>query len=393
MNYILIQNWIELKPQDKLLYIRWIWLLYGHEDRPLTIASLAQTLRLNKSTVRDSVGRLLSGGKIVQSEERGLFRVAIGPLEDSPIKLSDGKKSFIKKVLGDEEDLSKVRAEELSLRLLKAVLVFLCDDLGVINDFRFSYLSKITGMSIQRLRRYRDELKQAGFILKFVPGGNSPNLYKKALSICIIDPELFGGGKVGLLGFKEQSLLGITPDSTILRRKLLKSSLSDEFDDYLRDTGLENLINSGVADEKHSLLVEVGNAKFFDINEINNHRLGGRLFHFFDELVSQEVRNKLKPNYTLLSRDIISKTDKDKLNQKITLRWKHDVEIVSNFISKIVRRHIENAYLSSPLDVYFFRTVNSYYVLSNICQIHVGVIEKQETDKLLFKSDSVCWEL
>lgn len=223
MNYILIQNWIELKPQDKLLYIRWIWLLYGHEDRPLTIASLAQTLRLNKSTVRDSVGRLLSGGKIVQSEERGLFRVAIGPLEDSPIKLSDGKKSFIKKVLGDEEDLSKVRAEELSLRLLKAVLVFLCDDLGVINDFRFSYLSKITGMSIQRLRRYRDELKQAGFILKFVPGGNSPNLYKKALSICIIDPELFGGGKVGLLGFKEQSLLGITPDSTILRRKLLVS--------------------------------------------------------------------------------------------------------------------------------------------------------------------------
>ena len=387
------QNWIGLKPQDKVLYLRWTWLLYSCENEALSIESLAKELKLKESTVRASVTRLLCGKKIVQGEDMEIFKVVKDSLDDSFHNLSDGKKSYIKTVLGDEDDFSKKRADELSLRLFKAVLVFLCDDLGVINDFRFSYLSKITGMSIQRLRRYRDELKQAGFILKFVPGGNSPNLYKKALSICIIDPELFGGGKVGLLGFKEQSLLGITPDSTILRRKLLKSSLSDEFDDYLRDTGLENLINSGVADEKLSLLVEVGNAKFFDINEINNHRLGGRLFHFFDELVSQEVRNKLKPNYTLLSRDIISKTDKDKLNQKITLRWKHDVEIVSNFISKIIRRHIENAYLSSPLDVYFFRTVNSYYVLSNICQIHVGVIEKQETNILLFKSDSVCWEL
>jgi|GEM_PF-2890883 len=387
------QNWIGLKPQDKVLYLRWTWLLYSCENEALSIESLAKELKLKESTVRASVTRLLCSKKIIQSEDVEIYKVVKVSLDDSFHNLSDGKKSYIKTVLGDEDDLSKKRADELSFRLFKAVLVFLCDDLGVINGFRFSYLSKITGMSIQRLRRYRDELKQAGFILKFVPGSNSPNLYKKASSICIIDPEIIGGGKVGLLGFKEESLLGITPNSTMFRRKPLETLLSYGFDDDLRDAGLENFITCGVTDEKHPLLVAVGNARFFDISEINNHRLGDRLFHFFDELVSQEVRNKLKPNYTLLSRDIICKTDQDKLNQKVTLRWKHDVEIVSNFISKIVRRHIENAYLSSPLDVYFFRTVNSYYVLSNICQIHVGVIEKQETDKLLFKSGSVCWEL
>jgi hypothetical protein len=393
MSGVMRQNWIGLKPQDKVLYLRWTWLLYSCENEALSIESLAKELKLKESTVRASVTRLLCSKKIIQSEDVEIYKVVKVSLDDSFHNLSDGKKSYIKTVLGDEDDLSKKRADELSFRLFKAVLVFLCDDLGVINGFRFSYLSKITGMSIQRLRRYRDELKQAGFILKFVPGSNSPNLYKKASSICIIDPEIIGGGKVGLLGFKEESLLGITPNSTMFRRKPLETLLSYGFDDDLRDAGLENFITCGVTDEKHPLLVAVGNARFFDISEINNHRLGDRLFHFFDELVSQEVRNKLKPNYTLLSRDIICKTDQDKLNQKVTLRWKHDVEIVSNFISKIVRRHIENAYLSSPLDVYFFRTVNSYYVLSNICQIHVGVIEKQETDKLLFKSGSVCWEL
>ncbi|MGO2233998.1 MAG: hypothetical protein ACTH5B_07970 [Marinomonas sp.] len=393
MNYILIQGWTELKPQDKLLYIRWTWLLYGCEDDALTIESLAETLKMNKSTVRGSVGRLLSTGKIVQGEKRGFFRVANVPLDDGLQELSSKKKTYIKKVLGDEDDLSKKRVDELSLRLFRAVLVFLCDDLGVINDFRFSYLSKITGMSKQRLRRYLNELKQAGFILKFVPGSNSPNLYKKASSICIIDPQVIGGGKVGLLGFNEESLLGITPNSTMFRRKPLEALLSYGFDDDLRDAGLENFITCGVTDEKHPLLVAVGNARFFDISEINNHRLGDRLFHFFDELVSQEVRNKLKPNYTLLSRDIICKTDQDKLNQKVTLRWKHDAEIVSNFISVIAREHIGDINPNGPVDVYFFRTADSYYLLSNICHIHVGVIEKQETGKLIFKSDSVCWEL
>jgi len=393
MNNLITQPWSGLKPQDKVLYLRWTWLLYDCKDDALTVSSLAEKLRMNKSTVRDSVGRLLSSEKIVQSEDRGLFRVTRCPLEDSPIKLSDDKKSFIKKVLGDEEDLSKVPAEELSLRLLKAVLVFLCDDLGVINDFRFSYLSRITGMSIQRLRRYRDNLKQEGFILKFVPGGNSPKLYKKVSSICIIDPEVIGGGKVGLLDFKEESLLGTVPNSNVFNRKSLKTLFAHGFDDDLRDAGLEKFIACNVTDQKHPLLVDIGNAIFFDINEINNHQLAGRVFHYFDELVSQEVRNKLKPDYTLQSREIISKTNQEKMNKRLAVRWENDVEIVSHFISEITRKHIGNSNTNEVVDVYFFRSEDAYYLLSNICQIHVGVMEKKETGNLKFKSDNVCWEL
>lgn len=376
MNYILIQNWIELKPQDKLLYIRWTWLLYDCEDDALTIESLAEMLKMNKSTVRDSVGRLLSSGKIVQSEERGLFRLAMGPLEDSPIKLSDGKKSFIKKVLGYEEDLSKVRAEELSLRLLKAVLVFLCDDLGVINDFRFSYLSKITGMSIQRLRRYRDKLKQDGFILKFVPGGNSPNLYKKALSICIIDPEVIGGGKITFSLPKEegkgisQAIFGWEPNKLLLRYELADKMLDLESDEGLGDPMLETLIKFRETEKQYFLPMDVENEKYFDLREVLLHKFEQRISHFFDELVSKSIQTILRPEFEFLTRSSKAKTDQIYVNKSLTKLWKKDIEMHSYFLLDAIRKHIvSGARLEKPVDLYFFRSYSAFYILSNIGRI------------------------
>ncbi|MEZ9049424.1 hypothetical protein AB6E87_08850 [Vibrio sp. 10N.247.311.64] len=352
---VTFQPWKGLKPQDKVVYFHWLLYMGKGRGKSLSIAEIAVALQIKESTIRGSVARLCSSRKCnnVNSNDG---RISYTPFSPSSLdvfpSLGEDKLASIRDILGVKQNLSNERAETLSKRLLKAILVSLSDDLGVIERVSFSYLSFITGMTVQRLRRYKNELVDDGFILKFVTGGNAPTLYKKVSSICIIDPKIFGGSRIELKGFRVEKLLSCEPNQQV---------------------------KIGLQQGKK----ELG----FLVDEINRHKLAGRLHHFFDELVSQSIRDKLIPEYQSRCRKIISVTNLESINNSLRNRWTRDINLFSDFFLSIVRQQIIKGESKGPFDIYFIRTETSCYLLSNIGGTYSGQV-KEIDDSVVFKPDS-----
>lgn len=350
---VILQSWKELKPQDKVVYLHWMWCTREQRDVFLSIASLAEKLKMKETTVRGSVARLYASGKVIFNNEQSSYAVVYSAGFDSAQVQSEEKLASILAMLGIGTALIGERAEVLAKRLLRAVLVSLTDELGVVESISFAHLSKVTGMTKQRLRRYINELVANGFILKFVIGGNAPTLYKKSQSICIIDPVVFGGSRIQLQGFKAEALLCCQPNQKV------KKGLTQ------------------------------GRKKFeFLVDEINRHRLAGRLYHFFDELISQGIRDKLIPEYQSCSRKIISMTDLEAVNNSLRKEWSWDINCFSDFFLKIVRQQITKDKSQGPFDIYFIRTETSCYLLSNIGGTYTGEIKAIDSDTVVFQPDS-----
>ncbi|HCG7292903.1 TPA: hypothetical protein NJ365_003224 [Vibrio parahaemolyticus] len=352
---VILQSWKGLKPQDKVVYLHWMWCTREQRDVFLSIASLAEKLKMKETTVRGSVARLYASDKVIFNNEQSSYAVVYSAVFDSAQVQSEEKLASILAMLGIGTALIGERAEVLAKRLLRAVLVSLTDELGVIESISFAHLSKVTGMTKQRLRRYINELVANGFVLKFVTGGNAPTLYKKSSSICIIDSEVFGGGRIALQGFQAEELLGCNPNQALGKGIYRK--------------------------------------QIFDVSEINRHQLAGRLYHFFDELVSQRVRDKLTKEYSVCSRKIIASTDQEKVNHSIKSRWAREIDLFSDFVLMIIHHQVAVGTPSPPLDVYFIRVESSCYVLSNFGKAYSGKIEMQSNGLVAFKSGELCWEL
>ncbi|HHF3127335.1 TPA: hypothetical protein ACPJ1U_002794 [Vibrio alginolyticus] len=350
---VILQSWKGLKPQDKVVYLHWIWCTREQRNVFLSIASLAEKLKIKESTVRGSVARLYMCDKVIFNDEKSSYAVVYPAGFDSSQACHNEKLASILAILGIGEALTDERAEVLAKRLLKVVLASLTDDLGIVESISFPHLFKVTGMTKQRLRRYINELVANGFVLKFVIGGNAPTLYKKSQSICIIDPVVFGGSRIELQGFKAEALLSCQPNAKV------KKGLTQ------------------------------GQKKFeFLVDEINLHRLAGRLHHFFDELVSQGIRDKLIPEYQSRSRKIISMTDLESVNNSLRKEWSRDINCFSDFFLSIVRQQITECKSQGPFDIYFIRTETSCYLLSNIGGKYTGEIKAIDSDTVVFQPDS-----
>ncbi|EJF7263477.1 hypothetical protein M8475_001279 [Vibrio parahaemolyticus] len=350
---VILQSWKGLKPQDKVVYLHWIWCTREQRNVFLSIASLAEKLKIKESTVRGSVTRLCMCDKVISNDEQSSYAVAYPAGFDSSQAQPEEKLDSVLAILGIGSALRGERAEVLAKRLLRAVLVSLTDDLGIIESVSFSYLSSITGMTVQRLRRYKNELVDNRFILKFVAGCNSPYLYKKSHSICIIDPTVFGGSRIELMGFKAEKMFGREPNQRIKSR-------------IAQGRRRWNLLS----------------------NEIIRHSLLGRLNHFFDELVSQNIRDKLTPDYQVCSRGIISLTNLTSVNNDLSDIWSWEIDRVSDFFLSVVRQHIIRGKLQGPFDIYFIRTETSCYVLSNIGNAYSGELSVNDSDSVVFQPDS-----
>ncbi|EPP4091704.1 hypothetical protein CGJ43_13770 [Vibrio parahaemolyticus] len=329
---VILQSWKGLKPQDKVVYLHWIWCTREQRNVFLSIASLAEKLKIKESTVRGSVARLCMCDKVISNDEQSSYAVAYPAGFDSAQAQSEEKLASILAMLGIGTALIGERAEVLAKRLLRAVLVSLTDDLGIIERVSFSHLSSITGMTVQRLRRYKDELIDDGYIIKFLPGGNAPSLYKKVASICIMNPEKFTGKNIALWRFEAESLVS--------NREL----------------------NSCI----HNIQTKYQSTPVLNIEEINRHRLAGRVHHLFDEFVSQAIRSKLLEKYLICSRDIIAKTDQITVNKRLQILWRRHIESVSGVVVEILLEHIGESGPEYPIDVYFFRHKDTCYVLSNV---------------------------
>lgn len=354
---ILIQPWKGLKPQDKVIYIRWLLLANGQGYSQCSIALLAEKLMMKASMVRASVTRLCLNEYVTRSKEGGRYVIAQPEIGDKNRELSEAKKSYIKQLLGEGEDLYGVRAESISKRLLKSVLVALSDDIGVVNMISFSQLSSVTGMTVQRLRRYRDELIDSGFILKFINGCNAPTLYKKAYSIFIIDPEGFGGGKVYVRDYLTQDCFSYDPLSAI--HKGVKAWIW------------------GVDHKRRG--------------EVSRHNSDIRLYHMFDELISRKVRGILEQNYQIREREFNVLTDDPKLNREIAKSLRGHVNEYSIPICNIIPTLIPEGSESQELDIYCFQRKQSMIILLNLpLKVRGRLVLSHSEEKLIeFESNDL----
>ncbi|AWG84856.1 hypothetical protein HN008_05305 [Vibrio parahaemolyticus] len=354
---ILIQPWKGLKPQDKVIYIRWLLLANGQGYNQCSIALLAEKLMMKASMVRASVTRLCLNEYVARSKEGGRYVIAQPEIGDKNLELSEAKKSYIKQLLGEGEDLCCVRAENISKRLLKAVLVALSDDIGVINMISFAQLVRITGMTEQRLRRYRDELINSGFILKFISGCNAPTLYKKACSICIIDPKGFGSGKIYVRDYLTQDCFSYNPLHAI-------------------KNGIKAWV-FGVEPQRRG--------------EVARHNIDARLYHMFDELISQKIRNTLGKDYKITKRKFSVLTDDPKLNREIAKSLRDHVNEYSIPICNIIPTLIPEASESQELDIYCFQRKQSMIILLNLpLKVRGRLVLSHSEEKLIeFESNDL----
>lgn len=123
-------------------------------------------------------------------------------------------------------------------------------------------------------------------------------------------------------------------------------------------------------------------------NEIIRHNLLGRLNHFFDELVSQNIRDKLTTDYHARSRDIIALTNLKEVNNDLHKIWLRDIDHLSDFFLSIVREQVTKSKSKGPFDIYFVRTETSCYVLSNIGNAYSGELSVIDSDSAAFQPDS-----
>ncbi|MGO3454052.1 MAG: hypothetical protein ACTIMT_06115 [Marinomonadaceae bacterium] len=224
-----------VKAQDKFVYIRWFWFSQTCRDRYMSISELASEFQLNFSMVKSCVARLYENGYVTMLQPHHHFRdqgYALVSKKNPLVIFNSAKNSYVRSLLGVDENLKNCRAEELARRLLKAQLVVLSDDIGLVLNVSLSKLANSTGLSIQRIRRYKDEFLDEGFMLNFISGGNAPNTYPRCKAIFILDPSYFGGGFIKIKKFPEKKFFGFTVreivDNALRRRIRIEGSVTLE---------------------------------------------------------------------------------------------------------------------------------------------------------------------
>ncbi len=343
------------QPQDKLIYIRWLMLVKEESHQSMSVSCLAKHLRLKESLVRSSVARLLQSGVAELSELR-----TYEPIYPSSVKKYNGgnntvvipvqKIAYIKTLLGCGSDLVDQRAESLAKRLLQAMLVVLCDDLGVIKSVSLNQLAVFTGMTVQRIRRYKDDLLKSNFILKYIPGGNAPSLYQKVKSICIIDPTKFGCGKLVIINCLTEYTLGVDPSRTITKL----------------------FCNEMIGDRL--------------VRDIDKFRFFQRIKHIFEEMVIVRLVELMGSSRNINERVFTSLTVNEKFNDTFKYSLSGDVNGVSEFLFDVLKI-IENKVNGRKIKDVFFLLRNSDILVLFDLEVDIsGELQPKFENCVVFKS-------
>jgi uncharacterized membrane protein YheB (UPF0754 family) len=355
------------KPQDKFVYIRWLWLTQHESYQGMSTTKLANALQLNPQMIRRSVRRLCEGGEVIMLDPLNNSREKTYKLKsqnDPLVNIHGAKKSYIQSLLGLNEDLEKCRAEALAKRLLKAVLVALSKEIGLVEDVGLTGLAKVTGLSIQRIRRYKDELLAEGFVLKFISGCNAPNVYPKCKSIIILDPSHFGGGLLRINNFPEEKLLGVNVNETI------KKATNKRYRANYR------------------LILEQ------EIKEINRHYQEERIQVNFDELVSQYTAENKTIQGRQLKTHMLAKSNSTLLNETLKSSCDFCLNTYSAFIVRMMTcLNIEQCFTSQVIEFYYFRCDGDFIIISNANKSYSGEIKWINRVDVEFEGQGVSWRL
>ncbi len=156
------------------------------------------------------------------------------------------------------------------------------------------------------MRKFIDELLNEGFILKFIAGGNAPNLYPKCKSILILNPSYFGGGLLRIKNFPEERLFDLKVNEEV-SRALKKRN---------RKTG--------------KIILES------EVLALNKQRLAQRVCHYFYELVSECVAERASFKNRQLTTYLLAPSTSTDMNTAIKSSCSEAVTKYAKFILELI---------------------------------------------------------
>ncbi|ROP20054.1 MarR family transcriptional regulator [Vibrio crassostreae] len=357
----------EIKAQDRLIYLRWLWLVHKDENKGMSIAEIASTLMLSESTVRNAIARLNTNDylEITRNEEKASEKIyKLKNTHNIPVFFYGKKANYIQALLGVNDDFTKLTAESLARKFMKAALVMLSNDIGLVSNIGLNKLAGFTGLSLSRVRKFIDELLHEGLILKFIAGGNAPNLYPKCKSILILNPRYFGGALLKINNFPEERLFGLK----------INEEVSKALNKRNRKTG------------KTTLEAEV--------LALNKHRLAQRMYHYFYELVAESVAERAPLKNNQLITYMLAQSTNTEVNEAIKSSCSEAVTQYADFLLALVTQLEKSMHLlNKKIQFYCFKSNGDFFVVSNANKSFEGELEWTAKTTINFQGTGVSWEL
>ncbi|MEZ8192052.1 hypothetical protein [Vibrio sp. 1F279] len=355
-----------IKAQDRLIYLRWLWFVHKGKKEGVPIAKLANILMLSESTVRNAIARLNTADylEITMNEEKTSEKIyKIKNTHKIPVFFYGKKANYIQALLG-VDDLTKSSAESLARKFMKAALVMLSNDIGLVSNIGLNKLACFTGLSLARVRKFIDELLHDDFILKFISGGNVPNLYPKCKSIFILNPSYFGGGLLRINNFPEERLFGLKVNDEV-SRALNKRN---------RKTG--------------KIILEV------EVLAINKHRLAQRMYHYFYDLVSESVAERAPFKDKQFITYMLAPSTNTVVNTAIKSSCSEAVTQYGDFILDLITYLEKNMHLlNKKIQFYCFKSNDDFFVVSNANTSFEGELEWTDQTTINFQGAGFSWQL
>lgn len=357
----------EIKAQDRLIYLRWLWLVHKGKKKGMSIAKLASTLLLSESTVRNAIARLNTNDylEVTRNEEKTSEKIyKLKNTHSIPVFFYGKKANYIQALLGVNGDFTKLTAESLARKFMKAGLVMLSNDIGLVSNIGLNKLASFTGLSLSRVRKFIDELLHEGFILKFIAGGNAPNLYPKCKSILILNPRYFGGALLKINNFPEERLFGLK----------INEEVSKALNKRNRKTG------------KTTLEAEV--------LALNKHNLAQRMYHYFYELASEYVAERAPLKNKKLITYMLAQSTNPEVNAAIKSYCSEAVTQYADFLLALITQLEKNMHLiNKKIQFYCFKSNGDFFVVSNANKSFEGELEWPAKTTINFQGTGVSWEL
>lgn len=357
----------DIKAQDRLIYLRWLWLVHKGKKKGVSIAKLANMLMLSESTVRNAIARLNTNDylEITRNEEKTSEKIyKLKNTHNIPAFFYGIKANYIQALLGVNDDFTKSSAESLARKFMKAALVILSNDIGLVSNIGLNKLAGFTGLSLSRVRKFIDELLHEGFILNFIAGGNAPNLYPKCKSILILNPSYFGGALLRINNFPEERLFSLK----------INEKLSRALNKRNPETG--------------KIILEA------EVLALNKHRLAQRMYHYFYELVSECVAERAPFKNKQLITYMLAQSTNTEVNAAIKSTCSEAVTQYADFLLELITQLEKSMHLlNKKIHFYCFKSNGDFFVVSNANKSFEGELEWTTKTTINFQGADVSWQL
>ncbi|HBC3410528.1 TPA: hypothetical protein KDY13_002780 [Vibrio parahaemolyticus] len=191
-------SWAGKKPQDKFLVLLWLAKLGKNYGNAYCCADISRELGLREKLVRECLKRLVDLGYLIERENvcthirpgRVANLYALNEERFGNDSHDEECRHSVTYQLLTGIDFSEKSIESLSKYLLLIILIYQADKTGMVKNTSYSDMSRLTGVSNQRIKRYLTQFREKKYVWFFLAGGSDGIVLNKYKSVFNLSHEL-----------------------------------------------------------------------------------------------------------------------------------------------------------------------------------------------------------